>query len=137
MALAKSQVRGISKELVEWVDEVAGRTRPDSVLWCDGSEEERRAFISQMLKDGTLIELDQRSYPDCYLHRSHPDDVARTEASTFICTLDKADAGPTNNWMESRQAEELLWRIFDGCMAGRAMYVVPYLLGPGDSPRSP
>src|SRR5260370_13209860 len=70
LALPKSQVRGVRKDLVEWVDEVAGRTRADGVVWCDGSEEERRVFVNQMLKDGTLIELDQRRYPNCYLHRS-------------------------------------------------------------------
>jgi phosphoenolpyruvate carboxykinase (GTP) len=136
LALLRSQVRDISNGLVEWVDAVAGRTRPESIVWCDGSDDERRAFVKQTLKDGTLIELDQTGYPNCYLHRSHPDDVARTEASTFICTSDKADAGPTNNWMDSRKAEDMLWRIFDGCMRGRTMYVVPYLMGPGDSPRS-
>jgi phosphoenolpyruvate carboxykinase (GTP) len=136
LALQKSQVRRISEGLVEWVDEVAGRTKPDGMVWCDGSEEERRAFVSQMLKEGTLIQLDQERYPGCYLHRSHPDDVARTEDSTFICTSQKSDVGPTNNWMDVREAEELLWRVFDGCMAGRTMYVVPYLMGPGDSPRS-
>ncbi|MDA4119173.1 MAG: phosphoenolpyruvate carboxykinase (GTP) [Thaumarchaeota archaeon] len=136
MALVRAQVRRISGGLVDWVDEVANRTRPDGIVWCDGSEEERRAFVSQMLKDGTLIELDQKRCPGCYLHRSHPDDVARTEASTFICTIEKGDAGPTNNWMDSREAEKLLWRIFDGCMVGRTLYVVPYLMGPGGSPRS-
>jgi len=120
--------------LVEWVDEVASRTRPDSVVWCDGSEQEYRIFVDQMLKEGTLIELDQKRYPNCYLHRSDPDDVARTEASTFICTPERADAGPNNNWMNNREAENLLWRIFDGCMAGRTMYVAPYLLGPSNSP---
>ena len=136
MALQKSQVRGISSHLVDWVDEVANRTRPESVVFCDGSEQEYRTFVGQMLREGTLIELDQRRYPNCYLHRSNPDDVARSEASTFICTPEKGDAGPTNNWMDSREAESLLWRIFDGCMVGRTMYVAPYLLGPGNSTRS-
>ena len=136
MALLRSQVRSVSEHLVEWVDEVAGRTRPESVVWCDGSDEEYRSFVDQMLKEGTLIELDQQRYPNCYLHRSDPDDVARTESSTFICTRDKADAGPTNNWMDSGEAEDLLWGIFDGSMKGRKMYVAPYLMGPGDSPRT-
>ena len=136
MALLESEVRRISEELVDWVDNVAARTRPDRVMWCDGSVEENQAFVNQMLREGTLIELDQKSYPNCYLHRSHPEDVARTESSTFICTPDRADAGPTNNWMDSREAEDMLWRIFDGSMAGRTMYVAPYLLGPANSPRS-
>ena len=119
-----------------WADEVASRTMPDSVVWCDGSDEEYRSFVGQMLKDGTLIELDQGKYPNCYLHRSNPDDVARTEASTFVCTPNKTDAGPNNNWMDSREGEDRLWRIFDKCMVGRTMYMVPYLLGPRGSPYS-
>ncbi len=119
-----------------WVDEVASRTMPDSVGWCDGSDKEYRSFVDQMLKDGTLIELDQEKYPNCYLHRSNPDDVARTEASTFVCTPNKNDVGPNNNWMDSREGEGRLWRIFDKCMVGRTMYVAPYLLGPSGSPYS-
>ncbi len=86
-----------------------------------------------MVLDGTLIELNRREYPNCYLHRSSPSDVARTESSTFICTQDKDDAGPTNNWMEVEEALSLLWKLFAGCMTGRVMYVIPYLLGPLDS----
>lgn len=89
-----------------------------------------------MLEQGKLIELDSSEYPNCYLYRSNPNDVARTEGSTFICTENKIDAGPTNNWMKTSEAEKKLWAIFDGSMKGRTMYVVPYMMGPAHSPNS-
>jgi phosphoenolpyruvate carboxykinase (GTP) len=89
-----------------------------------------------MLRDGTLIRLNQKSYPGCYLHRSHPSDVARTEHLTFICTSRKEDAGPTNNWMAPKEARERVGKLFEGSMKGRTMYVVPYLMGPAGSPYS-
>ena len=87
-----------------------------------------------MVKDGTLIKLNAETYPNCYLHRSDPNDVSRSEEATFICTENKDDAGPTNNWMASSEAHAKLLRLFDGCMNGRTMYVIPYLLGPVSSP---
>src|SRR6202045_3646242 len=89
-----------------------------------------------MLRDGTYIELNQKTYPRCYLHRSSPNDVARTEAVTFICSRKKEDAGPTNNWMVPEAAREKVRPLFDGAMKGRTMYVVPYILGPANSPYS-
>ena len=82
-----------------WVDEAAGLTEPGRVTWCDGSKVEYERLVEQMLADGTLLPLDSRAYPNCYLHRSHPSDVARTEHLTYICTRSRMDAGPTNNWM--------------------------------------
>ncbi len=82
-----------------WVAGVAGMTRPSNTVWCDGSKQEYDRLIEAMLGDGTLVPLNARTYPNCYLHRSHPSDVARTEQLTFICTRDRADAGPTSNWM--------------------------------------
>ena len=82
-----------------WVEETAGLTRPSRVVWCDGSKAEYDRLIQAMLQDGTLLPLNPNTYPDCYLHRSHPSDVARTEQLTFICARQKEDAGPTNNWM--------------------------------------
>src|SRR5262245_63960681 len=81
-----------------WVDEAAGLTEPGRVVWCDGSKLEYDRLVEQMLDDGTLLPLNARSYPNCYLHRSHPTDVARTEQLTYICTRARSDAGPTNNW---------------------------------------
>src|SRR5688572_25792123 len=125
-----------NEKLSRWVDEVASRTKPDRVVWCDGSEEEYRRLIGEMLKDGTLLELNQEKHPGCYLHRSHHSDVARTEHLTFICSREKDDAGPTNNWMAPDEAREKVGKLFDGCMKGRTLYVVPYVMGPVGSPHS-
>jgi phosphoenolpyruvate carboxykinase (GTP) len=136
LGLQRAAVYRINRRLVEWADEVASKTRPDRVFWCDGTDREYWSLINQMVKDGSLIELDQMKYPGCYLYRSKPFDVARTEASTFICTPNKDEAGPTNNWMNDKEAEQKLWGIFDRSMEGRTMYVVPYLMGPIESPYS-
>ncbi len=125
-----------NQSLSAWVDEVARRTQPDRVVWCDGSEAEYRDLVQKMLADGTLHELDQTAFPGSYLHRSHPSDVARTEHLTFICSEKTEDAGPTNNWMSPAEAREKVGQLFDGSMRGRTMYVVPYLMGPVGSPSS-
>lgn len=125
-----------NKALAEWVKVIARYTKPERVHWCDGSESENAALIRQMVADGTLHELNAEINPGCYLHRSHPSDVARTEHLTFICTESKADAGPTNNWMPPKEARERVWPLFDGAMRGRTLYVVPYLMGPTGSPHS-
>jgi phosphoenolpyruvate carboxykinase (GTP) len=103
-------------------------------VWCDGSEEENRTLIREMLADGTLIELNGEAYPNCFLHRSNPTDVARTEHLTFISTEHKEDAGPTNNGMSPADARAKGGPLFEGAMKGRTMYVVPYLMGPAGSP---
>jgi phosphoenolpyruvate carboxykinase (GTP) len=122
--------------LSAWVDDVARQTRPDRVVWCDGSAQEYEGLVRGMLADGTLVALNQEKHPGCYLHRSNPTDVARTEHLTFICTDHQADAGPTNNWMSPADAREKVGPLFDGAMKGRTMYVVPYLMGPVGSPSS-
>ncbi|HET6632975.1 MAG TPA: phosphoenolpyruvate carboxykinase (GTP) [Rhodanobacteraceae bacterium] len=122
--------------LNHWVDEVAALTRPDSVHWCDGSDEEYRALVALMLERGDLIELNQQTHPGCYLHRSNPQDVARVEKLTLICTPERDDAGPNNHWMEPAEAHAKIDALFDGCMQGRTMYVVPYCMGPIGSPIS-
>ena len=119
-----------------WVEEAAALTQPSRVVWCDGSKAEYDSLIESMLRDGTLIGLNPRSYPNCYLHRSHPQDVARTEQLTFICTRDKNDAGPTNNWMSPADAKQKAGAFFEGSMKGRTMYVIPYLMGPAGSAMS-
>src|SRR5262245_1274904 len=117
----------------KWVDEVAELTRPDRILFCDGSEAERDQLIKESLATGELIELNQQKLPGCYLHRSAPHDVARTEHLTFVCTSEKDDAGPNNNWMAPSDATAKLTPLFSGCMKGRTMYVVPFLMGPPGS----
>jgi phosphoenolpyruvate carboxykinase (GTP) len=119
-----------------WVDEVASKTRPDRVVWCDGSEAENQRLLDGMLADGTLIRLDPARAPGSTLHRSHPSDVARTEHLTFISSRSRDDAGPTNNWMAPAEAREKVGPLFDGVMKGRTMYVVPYVMGPLGSPFS-
>jgi phosphoenolpyruvate carboxykinase (GTP) len=120
----------------KWVDEAAALTQPSRVVWCDGSKAEYDSLIEAMLRDGTLIGLNQRTYPNCYLHRSHPQDVARTEQLTFICTRDKDDAGPSNNWMSPVEGKQKAGTYLKGSMKGRTMYVIPYLMGPAGSSMS-
>ena len=122
--------------LESWVEESARLTKPAKIVWCDGSEAENNRLTEIMLRDGTFIELNQKTYPGCHLHRSNPNDVARTEQLTFICTHKKEDAGPSNNWMAPAEAKEKVRPLFDGSMKGRTMYVVPYILGPEKSPYS-
>jgi phosphoenolpyruvate carboxykinase (GTP) len=120
----------------KWVSEAAGLTQPSRVVWCDGSKAEYDSLIEAMLADGTLLALNSKTYPNCYLHRSHPADVARTEQLTFICSREKDDAGPTNNWIAPLEAKATAGALFRGSMRGRTMYVIPYLMGPAGSPMS-
>src|SRR5271167_397050 len=119
-----------------WVEEAARLTKPDRVVFCDGSEAENEVVLHEMLKHADSFRLNEKSYPNCYLHRSNPSDVARTEHLTFICTRNKEDAGPTNNWMDPDGAKYKVGLLLDGAMRGRTMYVVPYIMGPGNSPIS-
>jgi phosphoenolpyruvate carboxykinase (GTP) len=124
----------VSSSVEEWVDTVSRTTRPDNVVWCDGSTAENDRLIDEMVSSGTLIRLNNERLPNCFLHRSDPHDVARTEHLTFICSEDSEDAGPTNNWMSPTEADERIWPLFNNSMRGRTMYVVPYLMGPAQSP---
>ncbi len=117
-------------ELQSWVKEVSEMTKPDNIYWCNGSKEEYEEFIQQMLGTGDLMKLNEETFPNCYLHRSDPSDVARVEHLTFICTKDSEDAGPNNNWMDPKEAHEKLDDLFENCMEGRTMYVIPYCMGP-------
>tara|TARA_B100000029_G_scaffold516648_1_gene632236 strand:+ start:4233 stop:5975 length:1743 start_codon:yes stop_codon:yes gene_type:complete len=124
------------KSLSDWVTEVTELTKPDQVHWCTGTAKEYDNFVQEMLAGGDLIELNQDQYPDCYLHRSDPEDVARVEHLTYVCSENEIDAGPNNNWMPPTEAKEMMLRFFDGCMQGRTMYVIPYCMGPMGSPYS-
>lgn len=119
-----------NKELQSWIEEVSKMTKPDNIYWCNGSKEEYEEFIQKMLETGDLMQLNEETFPNCYLHRSDPSDVARVEHLTFICTEDAADAGPNNNWMDPKEAHEKLDDLFENCMEGRTMYVIPYCMGP-------
>ena len=124
------------ESLNQWVADVAQLTQPDAIHWCDGSDAESAALKVRMLTDGTLIELNQHTHPGSTLHRSHPDDVARVEHLTFVCTPEREDAGPNNHWMAPSEAHAKIDALFDGCMRGRTLYVIPYCMGPIDSPLS-
>jgi phosphoenolpyruvate carboxykinase (GTP) len=123
-----------NEALKTWVARTAERTRPDRIHWCDGSAEEYERLVQEMLATGTLLRLNPETHPGCYLHRSAENDVARVEHLTFVCTRDEADAGPNNNWMAPAEAHAKMDALFEGCMRGRTMYVVPYCMGPLDSP---
>ncbi|WP_244999687.1 phosphoenolpyruvate carboxykinase (GTP) [Brevundimonas nasdae] len=116
--------------LIAWVEQITALTKPDRVHWCDGSDAEKQAIIADLLAKGTLKELDQAKRPGCYYAASDPRDVARVESRTFICSEDEADAGPTNNWADPIEMRDRLDGLFDGCMAGRTLYVVPFCMGP-------
>ena len=126
----------MSTPLEKWVEESSHLTKPARIHWCDGSDAENDCLTEEMLRDGSYIALNETSYPDCYLHRSHPNDVARTENVTFICSRKEDNAGPTNHWMSPEEAKTKVRPLFDGAMRGRTMYVVPYILGPAASPYS-
>ncbi len=120
--------------LNDWVASVAKLTQPDAIHWCDGSDAENAKLTELMLSTGDLVRLNEQTHPNCYLHRSSPSDVARVEHLTFVCTSKQEDAGPNNHWMAPADAHAKIDALYAGCMRGRTMYVVPYCMGPIDSP---
>ncbi len=123
-----------NKTVLAWVDDAVALCKPDKVLWIDGSEAQADTLRQEALGTGELIALNQDKLPGCVLHRSDPKDVARVEDRTFICSRLEADAGPTNNWWDPKVAYPTLAKLYDGCMKGRTMYVIPFVMGPLGSP---
>ena len=120
--------------VLKWVEEMTALTKPDKVVWIDGSKEQIDALKAEAISTGEMIELNQEKLPGCLYHRTLPNDVARVEDRTFICCKNKEDAGPTNNWMDPDEMKAMLTPMYDGAMKGRTMYVIPYSMGPIGSP---
>ena len=118
-----------NKFVLSWIDEMAAMTQPDKIVWIDGSEEQAEALRAEACSTGEIIKLNQDLLPNCYLHRTAINDVARVEDRTFICTTKKEDAGNINNWMAPAEMKEKLFKLYRGSMKGRTMYVIPYSMG--------
>src|SRR5260370_31970310 len=124
----------VNQAVLDWVQDVAKLTQPENIFWCDGSDRENQFLIEQSLQQNVLIKLNQKKVPRSYLHRSNPNDVARVEQFTFICTPTKEEAGPTNNWSAPAEMYSKLNALLKGAMRDRTLFVVPYIMGPPDSP---
>jgi phosphoenolpyruvate carboxykinase (GTP) len=125
-----------NKSVISWLDEVSSLCRPKNIVWVDGTKEQTKKLYEASFETGETIPLNQDLLPGCVLHRSDVRDVARVEDKTFICSRKKGDAGPTNNWWNPKDAYPKLRSLYDGCMQGRTMYVIPFVMGPFDSPFS-
>ena len=138
MATAPQHVSlaSMNRDVSAWVGEVAKLTQPEHVYWCDGSQSEYQALQRELVAAQQLVPLNPQTYPGCVLSRSDPSDVARVEHLTFVCTRNEEDAGPNNHWIAPAKAHAQMDALFAGCMKGRTLYVVPYCMGPIDSPFS-
>ena len=132
--LGKAEPKNISA--LDWIRKTVALTQPENVFWCDGSEEEKAYLTEQAVKQGVLVPLDPKRWPGCHYHHSNPNDVARVEQCTYICTRRQKDAGPTNNWKDPKAMRQKLQGLLEGSMKGRTLFVIPYLMGPPGSPLS-
>ena len=123
-----------NKSVLSWIEEMKELVTPDQVVWIDGSAEQLAALKAEAVATGEMIKLNEDLLPDCYLHRTKENDVARVEARTFICCRKEEDCGPTNHWMDPQEAYKMLFDIARGTYKGRTMYVIPYSMGPVGSP---
>src|SRR5690242_62310 len=115
--------------ILSWVEQIAELTQPDEVQWCTGSDEEWTELTDALVASGTFVRLDENKKPNSFWARTDPTDVARVEDRTFICSVDEKDAGPTNNWMDPNEMKALMRKLYAGCMTGRTMYVIPFVMG--------
>jgi phosphoenolpyruvate carboxykinase (GTP) len=122
-----------NQTVLDWVQDVAKLTEPENIFWCDGSEKENAWLLEQAQKLGVVLKLNEEKKPGSYLHRSNPNDVARVEQFTLICTPTKEEAGPTNHWAAPDETYSKLHGMLRGAMRGRTMFVIPYIMGPPDS----
>ncbi|MBN2545931.1 MAG: phosphoenolpyruvate carboxykinase, partial [Spirochaetes bacterium] len=125
-----------NKKLNKWIDEIIKLCKPKDIHWCDGSIVERNKFYDEMVKKGITTKLNPEKRPGSYLFRSHPSDVARVENRTYISSKLKDDAGPTNNWIDPVEIKKTMTELYEGCMTGRTMYIIPFSMGPIGSPIS-
>jgi len=125
-----------NKKLISWIEEIKGLCKPDRVHWCDSSDEEAQKLYEEMIANGSTTMLNSGKRPESYLFRSHPSDVARVEDRTYISTSEREDAGPTNNWIAPDEVKKIMLAMYDGCMVGRTLYVIPFCMGPLNSPFS-
>ena len=123
-----------NKTVLKWLDEVKELVSPDKVVWIDGSEEQLEGIRKEAVESGEMIKLNEEKLPGCYLHRTRPNDVARVEDRTFICSKTKENAGPTNNWCDPQEMYKKLYDIARGSYKGRTMYIIPFSMGPIGSP---
>ncbi len=123
-----------NKKVLSWLDEMVKLTKPDEVIWIDGSDAQKKALEEEACSTGEIKALNPEKFPGCFLHRTAQNDVARVENKTFICTRKEEDAGPTNNWMDPQETYAKLSKLYDGAMTGKKMYVIPFIMGPAKSP---